>query len=191
GARFEGVLHPADSRVAWVQLPPIPANRMQEAVLGAVEPMLLDPLEEQVVAHGVRDDTGRVMVAWAARARLRQLLLHYASAGIRIQALYPAALNLPQPPAGRAIDRRDDTLLLRGASGQGHELVLDPLSPHTEADALDQLQQWPLFRDATTLHVYPAVADMHWEHTDKTLIRHDANQAWSPHPGLSLAVADI
>ena len=191
GARYEGVLHPEDSRIAWVQLPPVPANRMQEAVLGAVEPMLLDPLEEQVIAHGPRQDTGRVMVAWASRARLRQLLLHYANAGFTLQALYPAALNLPRPPEGLAIDRHDDTLLLREASGQGHEIVLDPLSKHGANDALEQLQTWTLFRDAPTLHLYPAVADIRWEDSNKTLIRHDADQAWSPDPGLSLALSDI
>lgn len=191
GARFEAVLHPEDSRTAWVQLPPVAAKRMQEAVLGALEPMLLDPLEELVVAHGPRSETGRVMVAWASRARLRQLLACYAEAGLTLQALYPAPLNVPRPATGLAIDRRDDTLLLRDAEGQGHELVLDPLSKQAGLDVLESLQAWPVFRDAPQLHLYPAVTEWPWEQSGKPVQRYTADQAWCPNPGLSLAVADI
>lgn len=99
--RVEAVLQPGDAIVIDVQLPPLPARRLDAAVQARVEPMALSPLEELCIAHGPARPDGSVAVAWADRSRLMAAWRMLADAGLKVDALFPLELILPDRDTGR------------------------------------------------------------------------------------------
>ncbi len=89
------VLHPHDAIVATVQLPPLPARRMHDAVQSSVEPMALEDIANLCIAHGPRAPDGTVCVAWADRPALMAAWQQLVHARLQITALIPCALALP------------------------------------------------------------------------------------------------
>ena len=57
-------LDPQDLILLELQLPPLSGRRLQAALQGEVEAMLLDDLQEVALAHGAQAEDGRVPVAW-------------------------------------------------------------------------------------------------------------------------------
>lgn len=107
-----GFLHPADSLLASIDLPPLPANKTAAAVQCAAQALVLGDLSEMHVAHGPRDEAGRVQIAWAPRQPLLQLAQLLKRAGLNLRGLYPAAYSLPVLP-GTVACVQDEHLLLR------------------------------------------------------------------------------
>ncbi|OZI33831.1 general secretion pathway protein GspL [Bordetella genomosp. 10] len=129
GARVEAVLAPADAIVATVQVPAVPKRVLTAAVHGAMEPLLLSDMDELAVGHGARAADGAVTVAWAEREPLARAWRLLAGAGLRVDALLPAQLVLPQDDAAP-----DQPLTLPADARWRHDaprwsLALPALSP--------------------------------------------------------------
>lgn len=89
------ILHPDDAIVAQVTVPPVSAQRLDAAVLGSIEPMVLSDIEQLCVAHGARAPDGAVTVAWTTRRPLADAWTMLADAELDIAAFIPHALALP------------------------------------------------------------------------------------------------
>jgi general secretion pathway protein L len=117
--RVEAALHPADAPMLAFALPPLTGRRLREAVLGAVEPCALQPVEQLVVAFGPRDAQGRVPAAWAGRdaAAGWHALLH--RHGLALGALHLPAAFLAMADDGWSGCEFDRWLVVRTGAGQG------------------------------------------------------------------------
>lgn len=93
--QVHAILHPHDAIVATIQLPPLPAKRMHDAVQSSVEPMALDDIANLCIAHGPHAPDGTVSVAWTDRRALMAAWQQLAHARLQIMALIPCALALP------------------------------------------------------------------------------------------------
>lgn len=89
------ILAPGDAIVTTVVVPPVNSRQLHAAVLGSIEPMALSDPEDLCVAHGPRDASGQVAVAWTARQPLLQAWKQLSDAGLRISAIVPHALAIP------------------------------------------------------------------------------------------------
>lgn len=133
-ARVEAVLHPADTIVTAVTVPPLPAHRLSAAVAGAVEPMLLGDIETLALAHGTRNPDGSVAVAWAPRDLLARAMQVLASHGLSADALLPAPMMLPLVDNAWSAAERDGHLVVRTGPQSGYCWATDPT---TAADGID------------------------------------------------------
>lgn len=97
--RVEAVLHPADAIVAVMQLPAVHARLLTTAVHSALEPLVLSDVETLAVGHGPRGADSNVTVAWTERDRLARAWKSLAHTGLRIDAIVPAQLVLPDADA--------------------------------------------------------------------------------------------
>ncbi|UII73658.1 type II secretion system protein GspL [Pseudomonas sp. HN11] len=125
-------LHPRDSLLTSLELPPLPAAKTAAAVACAAQALILGPVEQVQVAHGPRESDGRVQVAWVPKAGLERI----AQLPLKLHGLYPAPFALPVGAA--ALD--DGYLLTRESLQQGavHPLGLQALDmPLVEAS-----QRW-------------------------------------------------
>ncbi|WP_447892373.1 type II secretion system protein GspL [Pseudomonas marginalis] len=97
----ECFLHPMDTVLTRIELPPLSASRIDAAVTCAAQALILGPSEQMHVAHSARDADGQVHLSWLPKAvldRLGQLLgLH----GLKLGGLYPAPYRLAVPAAGQ------------------------------------------------------------------------------------------
>jgi general secretion pathway protein L len=97
----ECFLHPMDTVLTCIELPPLSASRIDAAVTCAAQALILGPSEQMHVAHSARDADGQVHLSWLPKAvldRLGQLLgLH----GLKLSGLYPAPYRLAVPAAGQ------------------------------------------------------------------------------------------
>ncbi|WP_164138099.1 type II secretion system protein GspL [Stenotrophomonas maltophilia] len=112
-------LDPQDLILLELQLPPLSGRRLQAALQGEVEAMLLDDLQEVALAHGSQAADGTVPVAWLGQqviAQARQLL---ASCGLRLQALYPTPLLLPWQDGQATLQASGEHLLVRSGRDRG------------------------------------------------------------------------
>ncbi|WP_434674414.1 type II secretion system protein GspL [Pseudomonas sp. R1-15] len=91
----ECFLHPRDSLLARLELPPLSAAKTTAAVTCAAQALMLGATEQMQVAHGPRDADGQVAVAWLDRASLNLLGQILQQAGLKLRGLYPAAYALP------------------------------------------------------------------------------------------------
>src|SRR5690606_32689217 len=100
------ILHPDDAIVAQVTVPPVSAKRLDAAVLGSIEPMVLSDIEQLCVAHGAHAPDGTVTVAWTTRRPLADAWTMLSDAGLDIAAFIPHALALPAGDAqpGQALE---------------------------------------------------------------------------------------
>jgi len=101
----EAVLHPHDAVVVTAQLPPVPARLLESAVRGSVESLALSDTAELCIAHGPRAADGSVCIAWASRQALLDAWRRLADAGLKLAAIVPHALALPDgaPHPGQAL----------------------------------------------------------------------------------------
>lgn len=135
-APVHAILHPDDAVVAGITVPPVSAQRLDAAVVGSIEPMVLSEISELCVAHGSRAADGAVTVAWTARRPLKQAWVLLAEAGLNIVAFIPQSLALP------ADDPRP----------------ADPLALPAGPRWLAPLPVWSLARD----ELRPALASGRW-----------------------------
>src|SRR5690606_30456779 len=63
----QAILHPDDAVRADIELPPLPAKRLEEAVQASVEPMALSDIADLCIAFGPRRADGRLTVVWTER----------------------------------------------------------------------------------------------------------------------------
>ena len=92
-------LDPNDLILLELQLPPLSGRRLQSALQGEVEAMLLDDLQEVTLAHGAQAADGTVAVAWLGQQPIVQLQQLLASCALQLQALYPTPCCCPGSPA--------------------------------------------------------------------------------------------
>jgi len=93
--RVEAILHPHDAVVVTAQVPPVPARLLESAVQGSVESLALSDTAELCIAHGPRAADGSICIAWAGRQALLDAWARLADAGLRLAAIVPHALALP------------------------------------------------------------------------------------------------
>ncbi|QDH64881.1 type II secretion system protein GspL [Pseudomonas azotoformans] len=129
-------LHPRDSLLTSLELPPLPAAKNQAAVACAAQALILGPVEQMRVAHGPRESDGRVQVGWVPKAGLERLGQVLARVQLKLRGLYPAPYALPVGAA--ALD--DGYLLTRDSLQQGavHPLGLQAL----DVPLVAQAQRW-------------------------------------------------
>lgn len=129
---MECFLHPRDSLLTSLELPPLPAAKTVAAVACAAQALILGPVDQMQVAHGPRESDGRVQVAWVPKAGLERL----AQLPLKLRGLYPAPFALPVGAA--ALD--DGYLLTRDSLQQGtvHPLGLQAL----ERPLVEAAQRW-------------------------------------------------
>ena len=108
----QAILHPDDAVVLAIELPPLPAKRLGEAVQASVEPLALSDVADLCIAHGPRGPDGRVTVVWAERRALLEAWRRIDAAGLKLAAIAPLALALPEgdPRAGKALALPVDAL---------------------------------------------------------------------------------
>lgn len=125
-------LHPRDSLLTSLELPPLPAAKTAAAVACAAQALILGPGDQMQVAHGPRESDGRVQVAWVPKAGLERL----AQLPLKVRGLYPAPYALPVGAA--ALD--EGYLLTRESLQQGavHPLGVQAL----EVPLVEATQRW-------------------------------------------------
>ncbi|RON66217.1 type II secretion system protein GspL [Pseudomonas fluorescens] len=134
-------LHPADSLLASIDLPPLPANKTAAAVQCAAQALMLGDSSEMHIAHSPRDEAGRVQIAWAPRQRLLHLAQLLKQSGLNLRGLYPAAYSLPVLP-GLVACVQDGHLLLR--------------------ESLQSARVQPLFDEGVDNTLWEPGATLHW-----------------------------
>lgn len=134
-------LHPADSLLASIDLPPLPANKTAAAVQCAAQALMLGDSSQMHIGHSPRDASGEVQIAWVARQHLQRLAAVFKQAGLSLRGLYPAPYSLPVAP-GVVACVADGHLLRRESlnSAQVEPLLGDEVD---EASfAADATQRW-------------------------------------------------
>ncbi|MFT0544865.1 type II secretion system protein GspL [Allopusillimonas ginsengisoli] len=123
------ILQAEDAVATTVTVPPVPASRLNAAVIGSIEPMALSDLQQLCIAHGRRAPDGTVDVAWSNRRPLQDAWSLLTTAGLSIVALVPQQLALPvnDPDPDRPLDLPADSRWL--ASLPGWSLAIDALRP--------------------------------------------------------------
>jgi general secretion pathway protein L len=134
-------LHPADSLLASLDLPPLPANKIVAAVQCAAQALMLGDSNEMHIAHSSRDEVGQVQIAWAPRRQLLGFGQLLKSAGLNLRGLYPAPYCLPVLP-GTVACVQDGHLLLR--------------------DSVQAARVQPLFDDGLDGVVWEPGVTLHW-----------------------------
>jgi len=99
GKALEIGLHPHDSLLACIELPPLPAARLVEAVTLAADTLLLGGDQAVHLVHGPRNADGQVQLAWLERAAVQQLLQLLRQHGLQPRGVYaaPYFLALAEP----------------------------------------------------------------------------------------------
>ncbi len=118
-AAVHACLDPNDLILLELQLPPLSGRRLQSALQGEVEAMLLDDLQEVALAHGVQATDGTVPVAWLGQQALLQAQQLLASCALRLQALYPTPLLLPWQDGHATLQVSGEHLLVRSGRDRG------------------------------------------------------------------------
>lgn len=129
-------LHPCDSLLTGLELPPLPAAKTQAAVACAAQALILGPVEQMQVAHGPRESDGRVQVAWVPKDGLQRLGQVLAHVQLKLRGVYPAPYALP---VGTSV-LEDGYLLTRDTLQQG---AVHPLGqPTLDVQWVDAAQRW-------------------------------------------------
>ncbi|NWD76134.1 type II secretion system protein GspL [Pseudomonas gingeri] len=119
GVAVECYLHPCDSLLASIELPNLPAARIQAAVGCAAQALILGGCESIHIVHGPRDAEGQVQVAWLQRALLERFGTLLRQSGFKLRGLYPAAFCLPvDATQAPVVVLRDEHLLIRHSQDQ-------------------------------------------------------------------------
>lgn len=112
-------LDPQDLILLELQLPPLSGRRLQAALQGEVEAMLLDDLQEVALAHGSQAADGTVPAAWLGQQAIVQAQRLLASCGLRLLALYPTPLLLPWQDGHATLQADGEHLLVRSGRDRG------------------------------------------------------------------------
>ncbi|MGN8277884.1 type II secretion system protein GspL [Pseudomonas sp. SMN5] len=91
----ECFLHPRDSLLTRLELPPLPSAKVTAAVTCAAQALMLGSSEHMQLAHSPRGAEGQVQIAWLDRESLLNLGKLLDQAGLKLRGLYPAAYALP------------------------------------------------------------------------------------------------
>lgn len=134
-------LHPSDSLLASLDLPPLPANKTAAAVQCAAQALMLGDSNAMHIAHSPRDETGQVQIAWAPRQDLQRLGQMLKQSGLNLRGLFPAAYSLPVLP-GTVACVQDGHLLLR--------------------ESVQAARVQPLFEDGVDSVVWEPGTTLHW-----------------------------
>ncbi|MFJ2537420.1 type II secretion system protein GspL [Pseudomonas sp. NPDC087614] len=134
-------LHPGDSLLASIDLPPLPANKTAAAVQCAAQALMLGDSSEMHIAHSPRDEAGRLQIAWASRQRLLHLAHLLKHSGLNLRGLYPAVYSLPVLP-GLVAYVQDGHLLLR--------------------ESLQSARVQPLFDEGVDNSLWEPGVTLHW-----------------------------
>ena len=118
-AAVHACLDPNDLILLELQLPPLSGRRLQSALQGEVEAMLLDDLQEVALAHGAQAADGTVPVAWLGQQAVLQAQQLLASCALRLQALYPTPLLLPWQDGHATLQVSGEHLLVRSGRDRG------------------------------------------------------------------------
>ena len=130
----ECFLHPADSVMTSIALPPLSAARVRAAVGCAAQALILGDKERMHVAHSARDGNGQVHLSWLPKVELDRLVRLLAQHRLTLRGLYPAPYRLALPPAGQvSACVLEGHLLLRQSAEQA---AVEPLIHDRLADCV-------------------------------------------------------
>ncbi|WP_440088117.1 type II secretion system protein GspL [Pseudomonas fragariae (ex Marin et al. 2024)] len=104
GRKSSGVecyLHPLDSVLTGIDLPPLSGSRLKAAVICAAQGLMLGNSDQMHIAHSARDAQGRVVVGWLPKAALARLTGLLSQIRLPLRGLYPAPFGLPVPVEGQ------------------------------------------------------------------------------------------
>ena len=118
-AAVHACLDPNDLILLELQLPALSGRRLQAALQGEVEAMLLDDLQEVALAHGAQAADGTVPVAWLGQQAIAQAQQLLASCALQLQALYPTPLLLPWQDGHATLQVSGEHLLVRSGRDRG------------------------------------------------------------------------
>ncbi|HCT26387.1 MAG TPA: general secretion pathway protein GspL [Stenotrophomonas sp.] len=118
-AAVHACLDPNDLILLELQLPPLSGRRLQSALQGEVEAMLLDDLQEVALAHGGQAADGTVPIAWLGQHAIVQAQQLLASCALQLQALYPTPLLLPWQDGQATLQVSGEHLLVRSGRDRG------------------------------------------------------------------------
>ncbi|MBA0446346.1 type II secretion system protein GspL [Stenotrophomonas maltophilia] len=181
-------LDPQDLILLELQLPPLSDRRLQAALQGEVEAMLLDDLQEVALAHGAQAADGTVPVAWLGQQAVLQAQQLLASCALQLQALYPTPLLMPWQNGQATLQADGEHLLVRcgrdrgfvqWCGGRDTAAVLQSLATRLQQSGV-QAVQW-----------IDSVPSAWPENLPATVVAHERQAcgpvpAWSlPLPGLS------
>ncbi|WP_256581543.1 type II secretion system protein GspL [Pseudomonas sp. QC2] len=120
----ECFLHPMDSVLTQLQLPPLSAAKTQAAVMCAAQALILGRIEQMHIAHSPGDADGHVFLSWLPTSVLERFGEVLSQHRLKLRGLYPAPYGLPVPPAGHiSACVLEGHLLLRHSLEQG---VVEP-----------------------------------------------------------------
>lgn len=100
-------------------LPPLSGRRLEVAMQAEIESLLLEDVADVAFAHGPQDRDGRVAVAWLGRDAVLQVVAAFASAGLKLEGLYPTPLLLPLQGGHPTLQVCGDHLLVRTSRDRG------------------------------------------------------------------------
>lgn len=104
GPKTSGVecyLHPLDSVLTVIDLPPLSGSRLKAAVICAAQGLMLGNSDQMHIAHSARDAHGHVQVGWLPKESLERLTGLLSQMRLPLRGLYPAPFGLPAPVAGQ------------------------------------------------------------------------------------------
>ncbi|MGA4475687.1 type II secretion system protein GspL [Ectopseudomonas chengduensis] len=111
---LEMCLHPEDSLLACIELPPLPSARLAEAATLAADGLLLGGSQAVHLVHGPRSSEGQVQLTWLERTALQALLQLLRQQGVNPRGLYAAPYFLAVTETGvSSAMLRDGHLLVR------------------------------------------------------------------------------
>ncbi|MBV4552224.1 type II secretion system protein GspL [Pseudomonas sp. SWRI102] len=157
---LELCLHPQDSLLACVELPPLPAARLGDAVRCAADNLLLGSDDTVHLVHGPRDIGGQVQLAWFDRAALQRLSQLLQTLKLQPRGLYAAPCFLSLAEAGACTATWvEDHLLVR------EDLQRAWVHPLME-EGLEQLRErtvrWVGARPESLAGVDPLPGEQRW-----------------------------
>jgi general secretion pathway protein L len=117
-AAVHACLDPNDLILLELQLPPLSGRRLQLALQGEVEAMLLDDLQDVALAHGAQAADGTVPVAWLGQQAVLQAQQLLASCGLRL-GTHPTPLLLPWQDGQATLQVSGEHLLVRSGRDRG------------------------------------------------------------------------
>lgn len=164
-SRVEAVLHPADSILTTVIVPPLPTHRLGAAVAGAVEPLLLGDIDLLAIAHGPRAADGTVAVAWGPRAELAAALQLLTTVGLPADAMLAAPLVLPLAHGGWTALIRDGLIVVRTGAQSGYCWAIDPLAPDDGTEPALATFQLAVEQDVPPAITWIEPQPTHWKST--------------------------
>lgn len=96
----ECALHPLDSLLANIELPPLPTARLTAAVNYAAQGLILGAPEQFYIAHGPRESDGQVVLTWLERSALEPLQALLDDCRLKLKGLFAAPYFLSVPALG-------------------------------------------------------------------------------------------